>query len=294
MKRLLVLVALTLLLGWMLGALRAEGRFVMGLQGALAGALLGWAAGRLGRTEPENAWRFTFRCALVLGLGLLFTAAVLGFTSRGHAQAGDGPLTWLGAMLSDEGREAFFGLGRFRVQVGRMGGIAWGLFTLLDLAFFMGAGLIALGVARGRGTGPRGATASRGRAALALLLPVVAAPALLLVLWQPDPRQAPTYAGTWRAQEGCGWMGTAPVCLVAEGQGQLRGASEDGAFRWSVRVGRNGLRGLIYRVQPGRVSALPVRGRLSPDGRSLALVLGTGDQVRRCRLVVQGRSASAS
>lgn len=294
MKRLLFLLALTLLAGWLLGSLRAEGRFVMGVQGALAGALLGWAAGRLGRSEPEHAWTFAFRCALVLGLGLLFTAAVLGFTSWGHAQVGDGPLTWLGAMLADERREAFFGLGRFRVQVGRMGGLAWSLFTLLDLAFFLGAGLIALGVARGRGTGPRGGSAPRRRAALAFLLPVVAAAALLLALWRPDARQAPTYAGTWRAQGGCGWMGTAPVSLVAEGQGQLRGVSEDGAFRWSVRVGRNGLRGLIYRVQPGRVSALPVRGRLSPDGRSLALVLGTGDQVRRCRLVLQGLSASAS
>lgn len=89
-------------------------------------------------------------------------------------------------------------------------------------------------------------------------------------------------------------MGTAPVSLVAEGQGQLRGVSEDGAFRWSVRVGRNGLRGLIYRVQPGRVSVLSVRGGLSRDGRSFALVLGIGDQARRCRLVVQGFSASAA
>lgn len=285
MKRLLVLVALTLLLGWMLGALRAEGRFVMGLQGALAGALLGWAAGRLGRTEPENAWRFTFRCALVLGLGLLFTAAVLGFTSRGHAQAGDGPLTWLGAMLADEGREAFFGLGRFRVQVGRMGGIAWGLFTLLDLAFFLGAGLIALGVARGRGTSSREGGAGRGRTWRAFLLPMSAAAVLLLTLWQPDQRKAPSYAGIWRAPGACGWLGAAPLRLAAEGSGGLRGASGDHSLQVVLRVDPGGLRGLAYRARTGQVGVLPLRGRLSRDGRNLHLVLGTGDQVRRCTLV---------
>lgn len=289
MKRQPLLIALALLLGWMLGGLRAEGRFVMGLQGALAGALLGWAAGRLGRAEPENAWSFTFRCAQVLGLGLLFTAAVLGFTSRGHVQAGDAPLTWLGAMLSDEGREAFFGLGRFRVQVGRMGGLAWSLFTLLDLAFFLGAGLLALGVARGKGPGPREGGARRVRTWRAFLLPMAVAAVLLLILWQPESRRAPSYAGVWRAQEeGCGGMGATPVRLAAEGQGHLRGASEDGAFRWSLRVGWNSLRGLVYRVQEGRVSALPVRGRLSRDGRSLHLVVGTGDRVRRCTWVQGG------
>lgn len=284
MKRLLPLIALALLLAWTLGALRAEGRFVMGVQGAFAGALLGWAAGRLGRSEPEHAWSFTFRCALVLGLGLLFTAAVLGFTSRGHAQAGDAPLTWLGAMLADEGREAFFGLGRFRVQVGRMGGVAWGLFTLLDLIFFLGAGLIALGVARGKGPGPREGGFRRVRTWMAFLLPVLAAAVLLFTLWQPERRWAPGYAGNWRSQEACGWLSTAPVRLVAEGSGYLRGASEDGTLRWSLRAGRNGVGGLVYRVQGGRVTALPVRGRLSPEGDRLHLVLGTGDHARRCTL----------
>lgn len=284
MKRLVILIAFTLLLGWMLGALRAEGRFVMGLQGALTGALLGWAAGRLGRSEPEQSWTFAFRCALVVGLGLLFTAAVLGFTSRGHAQAGDGPLTWLGAMLSDEGREAFFGLGRFQVQVGRMGGVAWSLFTLLDLAFFLGAGLIALGVARGRGDGPRGGTAARGRPVVALLLPVAAASALLLVLWQPDFRAAPSYEGEWKIQSSCGGLGRAPVRLRTEGTEGLRGASPDGSLRWSLRAGRNGVSGLVYRVQGSRVSALPVRGRLSPGGGELHLALGAGEARRRCTL----------
>lgn len=285
MRRLAILVALALLLAWMLGALRAEGRFVMGLQGALAGGLLGWAAGRLGRSEAESAWTFTFRCALVAGLGLLFTAAVLGFTSRGHAQAGDAPLTWLGAMLADEGREAFFGLGRFQAQVGRMGGIAWGLFTLLDAIFFLGAGLIALGVARGKGSGDREGVARRGRAGIAFLLPTTVASALLLLLWQPEFRKAPSYEGLWRAEQSCGWLGKASVRWAAEGPGSLRGTREDGTLRWSLRAGPNGLRGLVYRVEKGRVSALPVRGRLSRDGRNLHLVLGTGEHVRRCTLV---------
>ena len=72
---------------------------------------------------------------------------------------------------------------------------------------------------------------------------------------------------------------------MAEGSRHLRGTSEDGTLRWSLRAGRNGVGGLVYRVQEGRVSALPVRGRLSRDGQDLHLVLGTGDHVRRCTLV---------
>ncbi len=150
-RRFLPALAFCALAGAALGIFRGKVSFLAGVGGMIAGGAAGYAAGRLGRGDPDRLWTFGQRIwfalsgALVYGTAQLLTAAAL------RAGPGDSLFYWIGEMLGGFEREAFFSLGQtggaiLHTYRGTLTGGWWLFFNLLDGLLFAFLFLVSCGM----------------------------------------------------------------------------------------------------------------------------------------------------
>jgi len=176
--------------GALTGASRGSFGFAIGVQGMLVLGVLGYAAGRLGRGDPERDWTFSQRVGLALAAALLFGCAEVVALSALNAGPYDGPLEWLGDVIHGYTRESARAVTH---ATGRGRGLAltgawWVFFTLLDVllgAFVFLAATVAGLAPAGDGGSDDAAGEQRGSStALRLFAAVVAVLALAVgVAW---------------------------------------------------------------------------------------------------------------
>jgi len=140
----LIVVAATVIAGFARGFIL----FVPGIMGMALGGLLGWTAGRIGRSDPETVWTFPLRVGLTLGAALFFgigTAAVVSFINTPNMGL---PLDWLAGVVAGTEGEVFFGTSRnsFQNVEGVLTGVWWFVFSILDVLLFSFLFLVTLGV----------------------------------------------------------------------------------------------------------------------------------------------------
>jgi len=140
----LIVVAATVIAGFARGLIL----FIPGIMGMAFGGLLGWTAGRIGRSDPETVWTFPLRVGLTLGAALFFgigTAAVVSFINTPNMGL---PLDWLAGVVGGTEGEVFFGTSRnsFQNVEGVLTGVWWFVFSILDMLLFSFLFLVTLGV----------------------------------------------------------------------------------------------------------------------------------------------------
>jgi len=137
-RRLVPYVLLVIAGGIVAGFVRKAGVFLPGISGMAAGGVLGWLTGRLARKDPEETKGFGLRGGLTLGAGVLHETVAAVTVSVLSAKPGDGPLRWLGSVLSGYGGEPFYGISRYSLQSvsGRLQGGSWLFFVLVDFLLF--------------------------------------------------------------------------------------------------------------------------------------------------------------
>ncbi len=122
--------------------------FVPGIMGMAVGGVVGWIAGRIGRSDPETVWTFSLRVGLTLGAALFFgigTAAVVSIINTGTMGL---PLDWLAGVVAGTEGEYFFGSSRnsFQNVEGVLTGVWWFVFSFVDVLLFSLLFLVTLGV----------------------------------------------------------------------------------------------------------------------------------------------------
>jgi len=140
----LIIVVATVIAGFARGLIL----FIPGIMGMAFGGLLGWTAGRIGRSDPETVWTFPLRVGLTLGAALFFgigTAAVVSFINTPNMGL---PLDWLAGVVGGTEGEVFFGTSRnsFQNVEGVLTGVWWFVFSILDMLLFSFLFLVTLGV----------------------------------------------------------------------------------------------------------------------------------------------------
>lgn len=158
-KRAVPLVVLAAFLGGLAGGLRWIVDFFPGLQGMLAGGLLGYFAGLAGKTDPPTFWRAGQRFWLLLNLQLTFVLVLLVVLGVLNAPPLSGHFAWLREVLLGFSGEAYFGAsvwGSMEGQGGELRGWAWVFFNLLDGALFLFLGLIVFGTVIDKANEERG------------------------------------------------------------------------------------------------------------------------------------------
>ena len=131
--------AMIILLGSLAsGVFRALTLFIPGITGMIAGGVLGWLTGSLGRGDPEIAWSFTNRVWLALGAGLLWAIANVSVVSILNAGIFGLPFDWLSEVASGFEDELFIGFSTNSYQAtgGGISGFWWFLFVIIDGLLF--------------------------------------------------------------------------------------------------------------------------------------------------------------
>jgi len=303
MKRFFPALGACALVGGLLGVLRAETLAFPGLQGMVAGSLLGSALGWNARGAAPVCWPFRARLALVLCAIPTYLAFHLGAFSFALARGADSPFFWLEEIAGGFHKEAFFSLGMtgplYRTFHGVMTGGGWIFFNLLDGIFFGVFLLILLGVGLGqRFERPaEGAETEMASPLSCPFLTVMACAYLVLgsaglwKLWHavevgPPPSFNPAswralerYAGPWRLVEEVPAIfrasGDRLFFLRVAGFEDLTGQSASGRFSFSVTRRGSTYQGLLYTGRrDGKTwhpsgGAYPLRLRLAPDASFL-------------------------
>ncbi len=133
-------------IGFVIGYWRWSNGLFPGVQGMLAGAVIGWAAGYL---APAGAakWRFGYRFTATLVLtGVFLIGEVLGI---GAAMPRFDPIGWFTGTLSGEHIDLVIGPSRrsgFPYVVRPVESYGWILFNCLDLVFQWFLTLLMFGV----------------------------------------------------------------------------------------------------------------------------------------------------
>ncbi|MBN2314575.1 MAG: hypothetical protein JXM79_11645 [Sedimentisphaerales bacterium] len=136
LKRFLPVLLITLGASIGLAFFRASQVFLIGLQGMLAGGVLGWIAGRIGRKDPGVYWSFQQRCWLGVSVTVVYLAAHLVALSWLKAGPVDTPLYWLGEVVRGFHEEHFVSTGRFQGYQGKIEGGWWVVMTVVDAGLF--------------------------------------------------------------------------------------------------------------------------------------------------------------
>ena len=135
-KRFLPVLLMTIGTAVGLAFFRASEVFLIGLQGMLAGGLLGWIAGRFGRKDPAAAWSFQQRCWLGVSMTMVYVASHLVTVSLLNAGPVDTPLYWLGEVVRGFQEESFISTGRFQGYEGTLEGGWWIVMNVVDAGLF--------------------------------------------------------------------------------------------------------------------------------------------------------------
>ena len=129
--------ALAVILGVVTGYARTQMGFIIGIQGMVAGGIMGYLSGRLGRGDPLVDWTCGRRLRMLVWITVLFAGFHLGTLSAIHSTGVSGPLEWLGDVLKGYESEPFFGARRHgSAVVGKVDEVWWVVFQLTDLGLF--------------------------------------------------------------------------------------------------------------------------------------------------------------
>ena len=120
------------------GLFRAYLLFLPGIMGMIAGGVLGWASGRIGRGDPEDVWAFGHRVWLALGAGILYSVGAAAVISVIHVGALGLPLDWLSEVVAGHEGELFAGTSTnsFQSVEGTITGVWWLIFVFVDGLLF--------------------------------------------------------------------------------------------------------------------------------------------------------------
>lgn len=120
------------------GLFRTYMLFLPGIMGMIAGGVLGWATGRIGRGDPEDVWAFGHRVWLALGAGILFSVGAAAVISVLHVGALGLPLDWLSEVVAGHEGELFAGTSTnsFQSVEGTITGAWWLVFVFVDGLLF--------------------------------------------------------------------------------------------------------------------------------------------------------------
>lgn len=139
--------ALAVILGVVTGYARTQMGFIVGIQGMVAGGIMGYLSGRLGRGDPQIDWTCGRRVRMLVWIIVLFTGFHLGTLSAVHSTGVDGPLEWLGDVLKGYDGEPFFGARRHgSAVVGKVDEVWWVVFQVTDLGLFAFLALVFQGI----------------------------------------------------------------------------------------------------------------------------------------------------
>ncbi len=140
----LIVVAATIIAGFARGLIL----FIPGIMGMAAGGLLGWTAGRIGRSDPEASWTFGLRIGLTLGAALFYGIVTAAVVSIINIETMGLPLDWLAGVVAGTEGEVFFGTSRnsFQNIEGVLTGVWWFVFSIIDVLLFSFLFLVTLGV----------------------------------------------------------------------------------------------------------------------------------------------------
>jgi hypothetical protein len=129
------------------GVFRVDGGFLVGLQGMLAGGLIGWVGGLAARRDDYDGWPFQLRLSMAFGLTFVFW--VVQVVAADVTRAPFTPGAWLEAVLVDG--EAMFASSRYTHEsyVLRPGPVGWVGFNLLDLLLQTFLTLVTFGMSIG-------------------------------------------------------------------------------------------------------------------------------------------------
>ncbi len=147
-RRLLPVIGLTLVLSLGFGLGRATILFVPGIVGMIAGGVLGYAAGRIGRGDPLRLWLFPTRAGLTLGATLLYVTTSIAVVAIVSSLPLGLPAEWIGDVLSGTDSEMFVGhsVNSFQSTGGPLTGAWWVIFIGVDALLFAFLFLITTGV----------------------------------------------------------------------------------------------------------------------------------------------------
>jgi len=114
---------------------RLSGGLVFGIQGMVAGCLVGAIQGRIGSDDPLVDWSPGRRLWLTVWCTLVFGCVHLAVLSWLHDPVQ--PLQWLVDVIDGSGGEVFYGTRRHGPAVtGRVDSLWWVVFQLTDLGLF--------------------------------------------------------------------------------------------------------------------------------------------------------------
>ncbi len=283
--------------GALLGALRGSlGFSLFGIQGMVAGGLVGYATGWLGRNDPGRHWIFTQRVWLALAAAVAFVVPHLAVTSFVHAGPIDPPLYWLGEVVDGSLKEPFLAIKRGGSAAGEVEGGWWVAFTLVDTALLAFAHLAGTVMALS-GTAALepdasapdsiGPVRSARHAALWLVVLVAAgAVAYAVAPWEPRPNPYSTdniaritrLAGEWRILDGQGIFadteGERRFTLRVVGFNTLVGTSaEPGAYEISVDNEGENFRGQLRHSRHEGFAGLPTYFRMRPSANDAQILM---------------------
>lgn len=283
--------------GALLGALRGWlGFSLFGIQGMVAGGLIGYATGRLGRSDPGRYWIFAQRVWLALAAAVAFVVPHLAVTSLVHAGPIDPPLYWLGEVVDGFLKEPFLSIKRGGSASGEVDGGWWVAFTVVDsalLAFTHLAGCVMAlsGTAALEPDPPAAGVAGPVRTArngaLGLIVLVAAGAAAYAVApWESrtDPYSTANIAritrlaGEWRILDGQGIFadteGERRFTLKVAGFNTLVGTSaEPGVYEISVDNEGEDFRGQLRHARHEGFAGLPTYFRMRPSANDAQLIM---------------------
>jgi hypothetical protein len=287
-----------------LSFVRAWHFFLVGFQGMLAGGVVGWISGCMGRNDPEAYWTFGQRCWLGVSMMIIYSFSGLLVLSILNAGPIDPPLYWLGEVLDGFRQEEFVGTGHVQAYHGEITGAWWVFLNLVDAGLFgfLFIALCRVGLAPDKdensGTEeneimgsslvkPEPGSHAAFHAMFALLGLLLAAVCLNWALersMETDPAVSSgfmaweKYEGTWRFAEGKGIFSETESVksfkVMPLGMNSLALTGLDGGFHLTLNPDGRLFRGLLYRKSKnGRLRMSPVRVRFSPDGKTMIMVV---------------------
>ena len=139
---------ITLVVALLCGTIRGVVLFIPGIQGMIAGGLVGYSCGCPGRFDDSRWWGFSARSGLTLGAALIYLIGTTAVVAGLNAGLAGYPLEWLADVIDGSKGELFFGTSVNSLQSvgGKLRGGWWLVFVLLDAALFAFLHLVSFGI----------------------------------------------------------------------------------------------------------------------------------------------------
>lgn len=278
--------------GVIMAFVRYEVLFIPGVQGMIAGGLLGWFFGSRIKKDTTQYWDFGQTHWFLLNIALTFTICNLLFLSYLNMPTIAGPEQWLVDIIRGFEYEEFTGTSfASLVQIdGSLSGSSWIFFNLLDFGLFLFLGAISTGVARGESHSEKGKIYVGKFSHRLFMLQWAAFVAIALIytgIVSFSETESLSFgnriarmnkiAGTYAFEDGAGIVAKRGVSgkfrLVVYGTDMLMLQSqEDENIRFSLTERQGAFRGTIYNYSP-MVGSMPVTGKYNESDNTFVLTI---------------------